>query len=314
MKTLLYDILRAQPVGKSKYHGGGETTKKIFKVLVEKYVENINIIVFYNKEKFIDDWLKGLIDQYNIKMYDIKKHEDIVKIFACEKIDTFYSCLPYSYNRNLIPSDVVFIGTVHGLRLLEMPADKFAYLYTSGFSSIKERIKLLILKYWRKKRLKDYRVLIRSLDKIITDSFHSCYSIQYYYPEFKNKDIYVLYPPLKEVETPLKASHLIQKPYILLLGGNRWEKNCYREILAIESLLKNGYLENYKIVIIGEINYKIKKKISDISKYLIFDYAEPEDLETLTGIPVSRIRSAMRSSSSRVAFCKSWSGVSRSMV
>ena len=141
MKNILFDLFESQPASTSKYHGGGEYIKKVFKNVVVNYKEKCNLIVFYDKDKFIDEWIVELIRANGIKEYFIKEHKDIEKIFDVEKIDTFYSGLPYYYDRSYIPDGVRFMGTVHGLRFLELPGDKLAHVYSRGIESIKEKIR-----------------------------------------------------------------------------------------------------------------------------------------------------------------------------
>ena len=59
MKKVLFDLLSAQPIGTSKYHGGGEYIKRVFKCLVDEFSENLEITVFYDKDKFLDEWEIG---------------------------------------------------------------------------------------------------------------------------------------------------------------------------------------------------------------------------------------------------------------
>ena len=73
MSTVLFDLYESQPAGLSKFHGGGEYIKSIFKNLVTNYSAGNTIIVYFNYEKFLDDWVLELIDQYHIKKYDIRE-------------------------------------------------------------------------------------------------------------------------------------------------------------------------------------------------------------------------------------------------
>ena len=279
---MLFDLLNAQPVASSKFHGGGETSKKEFLVLAQEQGKMIDLIVFYNKDLFLDEYIKKTIEQKRIKTYDLKTPEEIKNVFKKEQIDTFYSCIPYTYKRSWIPKSVRFIGTVHGLRLLELPAEKYASKYYSGIKSIKQIVKYLLLKKaWKRKREADYGTLLEALDEIITVSWHSAYSIRYYYPGIANKPIHVLYPPLKTTEMSIADTAGIDLPYILLMGGNRYEKNCYREILSVENLFKRGYLADYRIIVVGSVNKKIIKHISDTNRYIFKDYLETEELERL---------------------------------
>ena len=48
MNSILFDLYEAQPYGTSKFHGGGEYIKAVFKYLVENYSNKAHIYVYYN--------------------------------------------------------------------------------------------------------------------------------------------------------------------------------------------------------------------------------------------------------------------------
>lgn len=281
MKTVLYDLFSSQPTETSKFHGGGETIKKIFHTLIKDYIKDIELIVFYDIDKFLDGWLKEIIEYYNIKVYDVKCYADIKRIFFQEKIDIMYSGIPYYYKRKWIPSDVTFVGTVHGLRSIELPGEKYAYMYMDGVKSLKERLKYSFHEIYVMRKKRELNDFLHGLDYIITDSYHSKFSIMYHFPRCVNKSISVLYPPLKSVNENFDIKPLVNGDYILLMGGDRYEKNVYREICSIESLINRGYLEKYRFVIIGSLSKKIIKKINDLNRYVFMDYVDTDALENL---------------------------------
>lgn len=71
MKTILFDLLEAQPALTSKFHGGGEYIKAVFKNLVEKYVGEYILVVFFNKNLFLDEWIYNIINDKHIKYYNV---------------------------------------------------------------------------------------------------------------------------------------------------------------------------------------------------------------------------------------------------
>lgn len=281
MKVILFDLLEAQPALTSKFHGGGEYIKAVFKNLIEYYWNRYKIIVFYNKEKFLDAWIQDIIKKKKIKEYFIKDVGEIKDIFLHEKIDTFYSGLPYYYKKELIPNNVRIIGTIHGLRFLELPADKYAYLYTHGIARLKEKIRYLgKVKYQERKR-QEFSACIDMLDDLVCVSNHTHFSILKYFPEQKDKKINVFYTPQKKAELCIQENSPFENKFILVMGGDRWIKNSYRTVIAIEKLFKASFLEEYKVVIIGGMSKSIQQKVSDLSKYIIKDYVESSELELL---------------------------------
>lgn len=281
MKKILFDLLSAQPIGDTKFHGGGEYIKAIFKNLTDKFINECEIIVFYNKDAFIDDWIKKILNDKSIKTYDIKKTEDINLIFKQEKIDIFYSGMPYNLKRNYIPKDICIIGTIHGLRQIEKDLDEYSYLYTEKHRFIINKIKM-ITRYEFKRRKKNYSNVIQILDKIICDSEHTKYSICNYYPEVSMDKVEVFYAPNKEIgNTEEISKEISNEKFILIISANRWIKNSYRAIQAIDGLFSDGRLKNYKIKVVGGLSTKIKKRIKHIDKCEILDYLSTEKLEEL---------------------------------
>jgi hypothetical protein len=123
--TILYDLLGAQPIGSSKFHGGGEYIKIVLKKLIEMHSNTNRIIVFYDCDRFLDEWVKKLIEEKEIAVYDVKTIFDVEKIFIIEKINVFYSGLPYDYYKIKTPINVKKIGTVHGMLNIKTPTDLF---------------------------------------------------------------------------------------------------------------------------------------------------------------------------------------------
>jgi glycosyltransferase involved in cell wall biosynthesis len=280
MKRILFDLLSSQPAGTSKFHGGGEYIKAIFNHIVINYSNKCEIIVFFNKNKFIDEWIIELIKNHNIKYYDLKNLEDIKEIFEKEKIDILYSGLPYDLKKEYIPDNVLKIGTIHGLRPIEKPLDKYAHLYTTKkYRYIIYKVKMITGYEANKNKIK-YSNVLKTLDKIICVSEHTKYSICNYYPNVSMNNIKVFYTPEKKIDLE-EIEKNDEGKYILLLGGDRWLKNVYRAILAIEGLFEDGKLQEYKIIIVGKLTNKIKKRIKHIDKYKLLDYVETEKLESL---------------------------------
>lgn len=287
MRTILFDLFFAQPIGGSKFHGGGEYIKTIFEEIAVNLSKNEKLIVFYNYNEFLDDWVKKIIKENGIMTYNIKDLKDVEPLFVNEKVDVFYSGLPYKYYEINIPSNVVKIGTFHGLRDVEIPSDKYASLYSTGSKSIKFIIKYLLKDFWQKRNIHYYQKGLNSFDHIITVSLHSKYAIESICDNINDAKVKVFYAPSKSVAEEKKVSELVLDEitelgkYILVIGGNRWEKNSYRAILAIEDLFEKGKLDEYKVVIVGKIPDKVKKRLKKVENYIIYGYVEPVKLEYL---------------------------------
>lgn len=104
-KKLLFDLLSAQPCGNTKFHGGGEYIKTVLKKLLEDYSEFIKIEVFYDKSKFLDEWLLEIISLKRVRVYDVDNINDVERILNLNNFDIFYSGLPYTYTEKMFPKN-----------------------------------------------------------------------------------------------------------------------------------------------------------------------------------------------------------------
>lgn len=280
MIRLLFDLYEAQPFGNSKFHGGGEYIKAVFKHLVSNYNDAVNIAVYYNFDSFLDDWVKELIASYSLQSFDVKKRAEVGRIISNEKIDIWYSGIPYHYTRSDLGNAAILKGTIHGLRSIEMPTDKYAYLYVDGKKSVKEIIKYFVRSYYKKQEITSFGSCIEMLDELVCDSVHSKYSLVQKYPELRTKRVDIYYPPQK-ISTYAHNCEDDEEKYILLLGGDRWVKNTYRALKALDYLYAHHMINAYDVYVVGDISSKIKKRIESRSKIHVLEYVEAERLEKL---------------------------------
>jgi len=288
MKTILFDLLLSQPSGTTKFHGGGEYIKTIFEYIVRNYSDKARIIAYYDNKNFLDDWIKDLIHKYEIKEYFISDTSEIQGIFKQEKVEIFYSGLPYLYHKSWFPEKVIIKGTIHGLRSIEIPHDEFEYKYLKGKERHKCQIRLIkwmILKNkisYKQKFVDGFKPSIMLLDEMVCDSEHTKYSIMSNYPEQVWKSINVIYPPRKFVkETNINIACSVEGKFILLLGGDRWLKNAYRGLKAMDNLYSKQYMNDYKTVLVGDISDNIMKELINIDKFVFLGYVKSEELESL---------------------------------
>lgn len=285
---VLFDLLFAQPIGSSKFHGGGEYIKAVFRYLVENYTDNAEVVAFYNYDRFLDDWIKEEIEQYKIKTYDVKSVMDVPTLLGREKFDVFYSGLAYSYSGITLPNNIRKVGTIHGLRTLEEPCDEYTAVYNSQgiVRYIKDVLKWKIVQKpdnpFERKEKQKFNQVLENFDSIVTDSNHTKYAILSWLPAIDSEKIHVFYTPAKYVEGQRKEHVVNDKDkYILMLGGNRWIKNSARCILALEQLFDAGKLEDYSVVLCGKLPKRVNEMIRHKEKYRLLDYVKPEELENL---------------------------------
>ncbi len=279
---ILFDLLCAQPNdGSSKFHGGGEYAKTIFERMTS-LIRNDSLVVFYNNEKYIDEWVKELLKRKSINVYDeVTNYNEVVHIFDKEDIDVFYSPMPYFDVSLIVPKGVLTIGTFHGLRGVEKPTDIVQRYYgNGGWSTIKCFIRPLMKKYIVAREYKKNAKYLKAFDRVVCVSNHTKYAIKSLYPKLV-KEIKVFYTPSKYIQDSAIDQRIVKEKYILIIGCNRWEKNGYRFIKAMENLRNNGQLCEYKVVTVGEFPRAIKKRLQNKDYYIKYDYVQPKILENL---------------------------------
>lgn len=280
MKRVLFDLYWAQPIGNSKFHGGGEYIKSVFYHFTKTYANTLKIIVFFDKDKFIDEYLVDLIESLHIEVIDVKSQRDIDQIINSVVFDVFYTGMPYHYVNTAFPKKISSVGTFHGLRPIEMYTDKYEFLYEKNI--LKAFAKLLLKKIRVKKLIHEFDTAIKKFNVIFCDSDHSKYAIKNIFNVGEDKQIVVYYAPYKRRELySINSAEYAYKDFILILGANRWIKNSYRAIKAIDDLYARGKIPDIKTIIVGNLNWKIKKKIKNIDSFVFFNYVNNEQLEYL---------------------------------
>ena len=66
-----------------------------------------------------------------------------------------------------------------------------------------------------------------------------------------------------------------------MISCNRWLKNSYRGILALDQFFSDKKNQNYKAVILGQIPKRLQKKIKNIEKFEFKKYVDNDELEKL---------------------------------
>lgn len=277
---LLFDLSATQPVGSSKYHGGGEYAKTVFHSLD---FSNNTISVIYDSKRYLDEALYSLCLKHNVEMIDISKRS-LGSIIENGCYSVFYSPLPYCYGTTKF-GNVRFIGTVHGLRPLEMYSDEFESFYQKGIiHKVKILLKRGLLKYLVKKRnYRNFQSLFQNKNlEIITVSNHSKYSILSSFSFVNPTSVKVFYSP-----STIDGKYDTIKPYsdekyYLMISGNRWLKNSYRAVLAFDELFSERPDFQGKVIITGvSKNTGYINRIKNIDRFILLSYVSESELIAL---------------------------------
>lgn len=284
MKRVLFDLTATQPIGSIKFHGGGKYGISIFKKLAE--IAPTAIAAYYNDNLYLDEEIILIINQKSIPTY--KSSEiDIIKAAKLES-NIIYTPLYGKRIAEMSPETTV-LTTIHGLRILELPTDKYEkyYLDKGSFTKIiKDIISSfpIIRNYKYKINLRREREKLRCKNlHFVTVSEHSKYSILNFMPFLTEKDIKVFYSP-STINPNLNLTNYKNElgKYYLIVSGKRWLKNGIRAIIAFDQLFSERPSLKGKVVITG------LKKAADLAIPIInkdrFIFKEYVDETTLKGL------------------------------
>jgi glycosyltransferase involved in cell wall biosynthesis len=280
--TIVFDLAATQPLG-NNVHGGGEYGKVVFKSLLADSPHN-SIAAFYDRHRPIDQVLFERAQTCGVDLIEISRHSDIQKIISSKKIGTFYSALPYRYY-DIDFHDMKVVFTIHGLRAIEMPSDRYEPKYAKGISDWAKWAAKSVFKnqYVRWRTSQFGRLLNRPTGQvhIVVPSEHTKNSLLIAFPDLKAAEITVLYSPVTSIGgelTPepstLTTYGLSERGFIMLVSGNRWVKNSYRALMALDELTTKTDIGK-QVIIVGGAPQRLPKNWRNNFNFLPYvDQAE----------------------------------------
>ena len=278
MGKLLFDLVACQSNRDSKNHGGKEYGEAVFYEAMKRDVELVGL---YNPDLEIEQRILDYFKE-NGELISIKEHS-LQELIKTGNYSVFYSSGPYNYY-NIDWGKTVFVGNLHGLRPVEAFTDKYEYKYSNDLKSyIKAKVKSLKFVERKKKRefLDNIGKIINNPSFVcITGSEHSKFAMLNYYPSVPPENIAVFYDPLEILEVNGEAGCNNEK-YYLLVSGNRWLKNTYRGIIAIDQLISAGLFTS-KVIVTGTVpNMRYLKEIKNKESFVFKSYVSSSELASL---------------------------------
>ena len=271
MTSLLFDLTASQPNGSGKRHGGGKYCEMLFLALCARKKQ---FKAFYDSEKYINPSILNSAIRNEIELYDIRK-QNLNDIVLAQGITHLYSALP----EQLIPwPNCVILGTIHGLRSYEMPADLFSeWQFDSELIGLGAIIRTISHFNEKKQIQQHYQKLLHEPNfYFVTVSEHSKKVIQSFAPQ---KDIPVFYPPST---TYIDISIKSKQSYFLLVSANRIEKNCIRAIIALDKLYKaNKIPQNITVKVTGLTEPSFRYSLKHPEQFDFLGYVEETELANL---------------------------------
>lgn len=296
---ILFDLWAIQPVSTrllqgtpSKFNGGAEYAKAVlFKLLELKKEEKIS--VFYDPTEEIPADVENLLKEKEVRLFPVKSKLSLQSLIDKGIFDRFYSALPYNYyDIDFSKADVIF--TIHGLRPIEMPFDKYELKYSKDPKSmLKFLFKVTLRRKYINLRKKQFLDLINIKARkltIIVPSHHTKYSLLSNFPNIDVEQIKVFYSPQKasvyfdqkDEENFLMKLNIKSKEYFLIISGDRWIKNSYRAMKAIDSLYSEFTEITQKTIIVGIKNKeRFRRFIRNKKMFLFLPYVSEKELEIL---------------------------------
>ena len=280
MNTIFFDLSVCQPSGTSKFHGGGIYGYIVFKQLVLTAPKQI--IAYYNKSKFLDSDVANIINYYDTQVFDAVEY-NLEQAFTKSGADIFYTPLYSSRYINIINKGANCIVTIHGLRPLECFSDKNEYLYYNTWRSKIAYLKKVLFTKFSSTYYEQYQLALSKPNvRIVTVSKHSKYSIKTYFPDSDLSQISVKYSPSTSPLDYKKYIHTNNEKYFLLISADRWLKNSFMAISALDELFENKLNVCDKVVVVGlSKQSSIYKRIKHKDKFVLEGYLSKDELENL---------------------------------
>lgn len=267
LSYIAFDYLAVQPTTFSPFHGGGKYGKIILNELLKR---TDRIILFYSK-KTKDEDLDSIIQLHpNIILANLDCPREWNRIFSSYTVEILYLPIPFSklYKRysSQFPSNLRIIGTIHGLRDMEIvpSLEMFRYKVSlKGFLRNCFDFFLACLPGWAKKIRAKWRKLIELKNyNYFVVSNHTKNAVKKIFPSQEPK---VFYSP-SVVSNQFEVCSKKEK-YFLLVSGNRWEKNNLYVLRVLDEMFSNDELPKDFFV-----------KITGVSslKFYRFNFKNPE--------------------------------------
>ncbi len=237
----------------------------------------------YDSGLWLNPEIEAACKEHGIPLFDINE-ESVREIVSAHGVGRVYSALPGERFAHL-PEGCELYGTLHGLRSLELPSDSYFLKYKNSFrETVKYFIGRMFPAMWkrhiREKCISNY---FKSGMKLITVSEHSRLAIASWFPEF-HAEVKTFFSPNTSgggEREPLSAEKEASS-YLLLVSGNRWEKNNLRAIMAFDRLVSCNLVDaSLRMKVTGCSAENFKYKIKNKDRFDFLGYVDEDCLASL---------------------------------
>lgn len=279
MGKLIFDLTVCQPNRDSIHHGGGIYGYIVFKELAKLYPDQI--AVYVNTKRLVPIDVLDAIRDNGVPIIDAES-ESLLSVFLSKKGERLYSPLFSKAYEAIYSLHIPITVTIHGLRALEMNRDVYEYKYAvSVVEWIKSLVKQTPYYRWLEKRYyKQYCNLLNyPYVRVITVSEHSKHSLMCYYPSIKEELISVCYSPSTTDASYNCNQQSRPKEHYLIISANRWIKNAYRAVLALDYLYSNGMINHSTIILGINKDSNILRGTVNKDKFICMGYVSEAELD-----------------------------------
>jgi glycosyltransferase involved in cell wall biosynthesis len=289
---ILFDLFSIQAASR-RFHGGAEYAKSVLERLLDLQEDEV-IHISYDPNGRLSSGIGDRIRRSKADLLAVEAGQDLQTLLNQGKYQRLYSPMPYRYP-DVDFTQIEFIFTIHGLRLIEMPTDRYELLYDpSLLNALKYAYKNLnTRRYVQDKKRKFHKLLTASAKQrvFVVDSYHTKYSLLSHFPELKPSEVEVIYAPRKRSLCPERgnlSSEEIEKfnvsarQYFLLISADRWHKNAYRAIKAFDELFSDYPQIDKTVLVIGANGFTLcKHSLKNRNRFVFFGYVGELELEAL---------------------------------
>jgi glycosyltransferase involved in cell wall biosynthesis len=273
-----------------KYHGGGEYGKHVFEELLRRR-DSQQVHVYWDPDRWLDPKVEILLEQEEIAVHEVRNQKTLQDLLDDTQFDRFYSPLPYDL-QGLNLGETVFICTIHGLRPIEMPTDRYEYKYRKGIRGLgKYMAKQLFPSWYVARQRRRFNALLNLPARrrvFVVPSKHTKYSLLSEFPALNSSSVRVLYSPnTSETIEDVQNAHLetvgVDKDkYFLFVSAGRWVKNAYRALSALDELYQDRNSQLPKsVVALGAEGEAYFKEFRCAHRFKQLGYVERSKLEAL---------------------------------
>lgn len=273
---ILYDLTATQPNWNAKMHGGGNYGIVVFFALLKR---GADLECTWDSKRYLLPEIKKACKDNNIKLHDVhgRTADDILSEGS---FNVYYSALMPNESHNV--QNVQYLCTRHGLREIEMPADRWALKYRIPMKwKIRETLRCLFPEKVRHRQwLKNEELYKNTKIKFVVASEHTKYSVLSYFPFIKD-DILVCWSP--STSTEWHGKPFSDKKYIFLVSGNRSEKNALRALVAMDELFteRPELTLGLKVIIAGATRNDYQVKFHNEDRFEFLGYVDEDTLNSL---------------------------------